>query len=106
VRDQSSSGGLYLKNVGPGKRLTRSAASALSNPDSVLNCPRFVRYLEWMRNRQVERLDYSIDNLCARLERVYLAGAICCTSRAGKAGGRNPPAFSAAPHLSNLAMAE
>ena len=48
------------------------ASSALADPDSVFVRPRFVRYLDHLRERQVERLDYSIDNLCARLERVYL----------------------------------
>jgi hypothetical protein len=47
------------------------ASSVLSSADSVLNRPRFVRYIDGLRTRQVERLDYSIDNLCARLERVY-----------------------------------
>jgi hypothetical protein len=48
------------------------ASSTLSTADSILNRPSFVRYIDHMRKRQVERLDYSIDNLCARLERVYM----------------------------------
>jgi len=40
--------------------------------DSIESKPRFVRYIDALRRKQVERLDYSIDNLCARLERVYL----------------------------------
>lgn len=48
------------------------AGNALTDADSVFNRPRFVRYLKTMRDRQVERLDYSIDNLCARLEFVHL----------------------------------
>jgi len=48
------------------------ASGSLANADSVFTRPRFVRYLDELRKRQVERLDYSIDNLCARLERVYL----------------------------------
>jgi hypothetical protein len=40
--------------------------------DNITGKPRFVRYLDQLRRKQVERLDYSIDNLCARLERVYL----------------------------------
>jgi hypothetical protein len=47
------------------------ASSIMSGADSILNRPRFVRYVDHLRQRQVERLDYSIDNLCARLERVY-----------------------------------
>jgi hypothetical protein len=48
------------------------ASTAITDPDSVFTRPRFVRYLDHLRARQVERFDYSIDNLCARLERVYL----------------------------------
>ena len=48
------------------------AGNALADADSVFNRPRFVRYLKYMRDRQVERLDYSVENLCARLERVHL----------------------------------
>lgn len=47
------------------------ASSVLASADSVITRPRFVRYVDDLRKRQVERLDYSIDNLCARLERVY-----------------------------------
>jgi len=39
----------------------------------VLVRPQVVRYLAELRERQVTRLDYSIDNLCARLE--YIAHA-------------------------------
>jgi hypothetical protein len=42
-----------------------------SDADSILNRPHFVRYMAAARLRQVERLDYSIENLCARLEHVY-----------------------------------
>jgi hypothetical protein len=47
------------------------ASSTLAVADSIFDRPRFVRYIDHLRQRQVERLDYSIDNLCARLERVY-----------------------------------
>jgi hypothetical protein len=47
-------------------------ASSQAGDDSILERPRFVRYLKYLRDRQVERLDYSIDNLCARLEYVHL----------------------------------
>jgi hypothetical protein len=40
--------------------------------DNVTTKPRFIRYIDQLRRKQVERLDYSIDNLCARLERVYI----------------------------------
>lgn len=38
--------------------------------DEVLGRARLVRYLDELRKRQVERLDYSIENLCARLEHI------------------------------------
>lgn len=44
-----------------------------ADPDNIMLRPRFVRYMDEMRKKQVERLDYSIDNLCARLEHTYLA---------------------------------
>ena len=47
-------------------------AASMQGDDRVLNRPHFVRYLDQMRKRQVDRLDYSVDNLCARLERIYL----------------------------------
>lgn len=47
------------------------AGSAVGE-DTIETRPRFVRYIDALRRKQVERLDYSIDNLCARLERVYL----------------------------------
>jgi hypothetical protein len=47
------------------------ANSTVQDADSILNRPHFVRYMAAARLRQVERLDYSIENLCARLEHVY-----------------------------------
>lgn len=47
------------------------ANSTVADADSILNRPHFVRYMAAARLRQVERLDYSVDNLCARLEHVY-----------------------------------
>jgi hypothetical protein len=47
-------------------------AAASAGEDTIDTKPRFVRYLDSLRRKQVERLDYSIDNLCARLERVYM----------------------------------
>ena len=41
--------------------------------DEVLGRARLVRYLDELRKRQVERLDYSIENLCARLEHIAFA---------------------------------
>jgi len=54
-----------LKNAG-------YAASVAADPDNILTRPRFIKYIDELRKKQVERLDYSIDNLCARLEHVYL----------------------------------
>ena len=62
-------GGLSLKAA---LQKAGYASSQLSVADSILTKPRFVRYIDELRKKQVERLDYSIDNLCARLERVYL----------------------------------
>ena len=47
-------------------------AAVAVGEDNVTTRPRFVRYVDQLRKKQVERLDYSIDNLCARLERVYM----------------------------------
>jgi hypothetical protein len=47
------------------------SASAASDPDSVLNRPHFVRYMKAAHQRQVDRLDYTVENLAARLEHVY-----------------------------------
>jgi hypothetical protein len=47
-------------------------AAVAAGEDTIDTKPRFVRYVDQLRRKQVERLDYSIDNLCARLERVYL----------------------------------
>jgi len=47
-------------------------AAVSAGDDNITEKPRFIRYLDELRRKQVERLDYSIDNLCARLERVYL----------------------------------
>jgi len=47
-------------------------AAVSAGEDVITGKPRFVRYIDALRKKQVERLDYSIDNLCARLERVYL----------------------------------
>lgn len=47
-------------------------AGSAAGEDTIDTKPRFVRYIDELRKKQVERLDYSIDNLCARLERVYL----------------------------------
>ena len=41
--------------------------------DDILARPHLVRYIHALRAKQVERLDYSIENLCARLE--YIAHA-------------------------------
>lgn len=49
----------------------RKAGYADGRPkDEVLGRPRLVRYLDELRKRQVERLDYSVENLCARLEHI------------------------------------
>jgi len=40
------------------------------NADRITERPRFVKHLDELRKRQIERLDYSIDNLCARLEHI------------------------------------
>jgi len=48
------------------------SAVAVSN-DTVEERPRFIRHLDELRKRQIERLDYSIDNLCARLEHICIA---------------------------------
>jgi hypothetical protein len=39
----------------------------------ILQRPRVIHYLRELHDRQVERLDYSIDNLCARLEHIAYA---------------------------------
>jgi len=62
-------GGLTLKAA---LQKAGYSANTLATADSVLSRPRFVRYVDHLRKYQVERLDYSIDNLCARLERVYI----------------------------------
>jgi len=62
-------GGLSLKAA---LQKAGYASSQLSVADSILSRPRFIRYVDALRRKQVERLDYSIDNLCARLERVYM----------------------------------
>jgi hypothetical protein len=58
------------------------ATSILSKGD-IETRPRFVRYLQQLRDRQVERLDYSIDNLCARLE--FIAFSACDEKQYGAA---------------------
>jgi hypothetical protein len=40
------------------------------NTDRITERPRFIRHLDELRKRQIERLAYSIDNLCARLEHI------------------------------------
>jgi hypothetical protein len=57
------------------------AASAQSK--DIETRPRFVRYVTQLRDRQVERLDYSVDNLCARLE--YIAFSACDEKQYGAA---------------------
>lgn len=52
----------------------------------ILGRPRMLAYLNEMRFRQVERLDYTIENLCARLEHI----AFCAL-----ADGQYAPAVSA-----------
>ena len=47
-------------------------AAVAVGDDPITAKPRFIRYVDQLRKKQVERLDYSIDNLCARLERVYM----------------------------------
>lgn len=42
------------------------------DPDSVFQRPHFVKFMRELQDRQIKRLDYSVDNLCARLEFVYL----------------------------------
>jgi len=39
----------------------------------ILAKPRILRYINQLRQGQVQRLDYSIDNLCARLEHIAFA---------------------------------
>ena len=42
------------------------------DPDSIFQRPHFVRFMKELQDRQIKRLDYSVDNLCARLEFVYI----------------------------------
>lgn len=41
-----------------------------ASASEALNRPRVLKYLNKVRDRQVERLDYTIENLCARLEHI------------------------------------
>jgi len=47
--------------------------SVAADPDNIMTRPRFVRYLDELRKQQVERFDYTIENLCARLENIAFA---------------------------------
>lgn len=48
----------------------RKAGYAAGSFNCVADKPHFVEYLAALRNREVERLDYTVDNLCARLEHI------------------------------------
>src|SRR5262245_27881021 len=52
----------------------RKAGYGLGAPTAeILERPRVLKYINELRARAVERLDYTIDNLCARLEHIAYA---------------------------------
>jgi hypothetical protein len=59
--------------LAPKVAMSKAGYSPKANPGSVLARHPVIRYIEELRDRQAKRLDYTVENLCARLEHIAWA---------------------------------